>query len=155
MEAWREELYHYGIKNMKWGHRKKRQLNSTAKAFITQYNLRVSKNGVERAGRAAESSMRSYSDLSRHLNKKYNGGSPSGWTSYDLHRHNQSYGAATRAFVMSQNTGRGRFTKGYKDLSDPKWKAKNVKKTRRRVKRADRRYRIKSFIKRTFKRGKK
>ena len=153
MEAWKDELYHYGIKGMKWGKRKKASLEQDAKSY--------------------ESSYRHMMDVDSQFQKTNKGGYPS-WSVEHKQYH---YKAAKRAHAANkigkyrQKINRqiakdGGDTYTYssrpdKPYGETTWKRgansgeKNKQRTRRRVKRAEAKYKAKSYIKNLFKRKKK
>lgn len=148
MEAWKEELYHFGIKGMKW---KKRKSSPISRGNVTYDALKKAAeydrdpNAAEKAGRNFETAARRYDAVARQTYAKYNGKGPDSWSSEDVHNVNAEYGRGARAAAYLV-----RANKKYKPMSHEQVVNK-VKAYNRKQKIRTAKYNVKKFVNKLFK----
>ena len=141
MEAWKDELYHYGVKNMKWGKRKKSSAETAARNYENAYR-RYSETKSEQDFKAAD------------RNK----------SSRALNNYKNAYNAKTIArgginHVIGIKLAKARDDEAAWNRHSNAFR-KNVKKrskaaTHRKVQAANAKNKAKSYVKNLFKRKKK
>lgn len=133
------ELYHYGVKGMKWGHRKKPEYVETARANMK--SARADKRAADRAYNKSFNRASNYSSayfISQHTNKKRRAESDQRWA--DAHdkanaanKASENYKNAKSAYKQAKQKANKSAVKEYQklyneasnmsDIANEKWNA--------------------------------
>lgn len=141
MDAWRDELYHYGIKGMKWGKRKKSSAETAARNYENAYR-RYSESGSEQDFKAADRAKSSRA-INNYKNKYKIQTIARGGVQHVI--------GAKLAEARDDEASWNRHLNAFRNNVKKRSKAA----THRKVKRAEAKYKAKTYIKNLFKKGKK
>jgi hypothetical protein len=141
MEAWKEELYHWGIKGMKWKKRKKSAVETAAQNYENAYK-RYSQTGSIQDFKAADRNKSSRA-INNYKAKRKIAMVARGGVHHLI--------GATRAAARQDEAGWNRHLNAFQKNYSKRSKAA----THRRVKRAEAKYKAKTYLKNLFGKGKK
>ena len=146
MESWKEELYHYGIKGMKWGKRKNKEAEQIGREFETNARRYMDNPLSKYDERDVQAYFRSKHKVEKHHKDVYD--------RYKKQGIKKHYTKGLKSNRLGEIVSS---TKPKNGSSNRQWSltgnaADNAnKEVRRRVKRADTKYKVKAFTRKIFK----